>query len=291
MIGALIALLSLDMTTKLVTSGTVSQTLTVVDVSNATPIVVTTSAPHKITRPVHGVVAGVVGTDSANGTWVLTPTSTTALSLTTFSPAAGVIQSVGDAPYVSGGTIQIAFPDGSILLGRRNIAMQTAVATPRIVFVPMGSPEWSLDPYGGVIPPGTHPRSLSAETAEQALMKLQRQLATEQHLFEVHVTGCANPPDPDFGDFDATQALYQSLYGSMFNMISPARAIVKRGRWESQQDGMQSLDTRGQKWVGLVEIRQPVLDNALSFVPIGTTGNIVVNFENGASTDQQIIVT
>lgn len=290
MIGSLIALLSLDVTRKLVAAGMVAKTLTIVDATYATPIVVETSAAHGYTRPAHGVVSGVTGNEAANGLWVLTPVDTTHLTLTTFTSQGIPTNSEGDGAYVSGGEIEIAFPDGSILLGRRNIAMQTSVATPRIVFVPIGSPPWELDPYGGVIPTSAQPRSLAAETAEQKTMKLQRQLCTERQRFEVHVTGCANPPSPDFGDFDATQAIYQTLYGSMFELITPDRARVLSGEWVSQSTGIQVVDTRGQKWMGIVEIAQPVLPDPLEFVPSMTSGYLTVNFENGSSADQTVII-
>jgi hypothetical protein len=291
MIGALISLLSLDMTRKLVAVGMVASTMSVVGATNTTPVVLTTSSPHGILRPSHAVVAGIGGNAGANGLWVCTPVGPVTLSLSTFTEQGATYPSVGTGTYTNGGTVKIAFPDGSILLGRRNIALQTAVATPRIVFVPLGSPAWGLDPYGGWIPPiPTLPRVRADETAEQQTMKQQRQLATERHRFEVHVTGCASPPDPDFGDFDATQLIYQSLYGSMFDLITPDRARVLSGEWASQTPQSTSLDSRGQKWVGVVEIWQPVVDNVLSFVPSGTVGTEIVNFLNGASGDQTVIV-
>ncbi len=289
MIGALVALLSLDVTRKLVAGGRVCTTLTVVGATNATPIVIETSAAHGLIRPAHAVVADVAGNDAANGVWVLTPTDATHVSLSTYTPAGVPTLSVGDGSYVSGGTIQIAFPDGSILLGRRNVAMQMATATPRIVFVPIGSPAWELDPYGGIIPPSPIPRTLASQTTEQIAMKRSRQLCTERQRFEVHVTGCATPPDPDFGDFDVTQALYQSLYGSMFDLITPDRARVLSGNWASQSADIQTLDTRGQKWVGVVEIAQPVTDSPLSFIPSSTDGTFVINFINGSSGDATIV--
>lgn len=290
MIGALISYLSLEVTSRLLAASIVAKTLTVIGATNATPIVIQTSASHGYTRPAHGIVSSVGGNAGANGLWVMTPVDSTHLRLTTFTAQGAVSNSVGTGAYTSGGTIQVAFPDGSILLGRRNIAMQTAVATPRIVFVPIGSSAWQLDPYGGVIPPGVIPRTLASETAEQQTMILQRQLNTERQKFEVHVTGCASPPDPDFGDFDVTQAIYQTLYGVMFDLITPDRARVLSGHWESQDPNVQQLDARGQKWVGIVEIAQPVTDNPLSFVPNGTVGTITVSFENGSSGDDTIIV-
>ncbi len=290
MIGALVALLSLDMTRKLVAAGIVATTFTVTGATNATPIVLTTSAAHGIVRPVHGVVADVAGNDEANGVWVLTPTDPTHLSLSTYSRGGIPTPSVGSGSYSSGGTIQIAFPDGSILLGRRNVAMSTATATPRIVFVPTGSPAWELDPYGGVIPTSPRPRTLATQTTEQIVMKQSRQLNTERQRFEVHVTGCASPPDPDFGDFDTTQAIYQSLYGSLFDAVSPDRARVLGGSWVSQGQDIQTLDTRGQKWVGIIEIAQPVTDSPLDFIPVSTTGTFSINLVNGSSGDATVVL-
>jgi hypothetical protein len=292
MIGALISLISLDVTKKLVAAGVVFSTLSVVGASNVTPIVLTTSAPHRLVRPSHGVVAGVAGNANANGTWVLTPTGASTLRLSSYDAQGIPYAPSGSGSYTSGGTVKIAFPDGSILLGRRNMALATAVVSPRIVFVPVGSPVWELDPYGGVPMPATLPRARSSETAEQQAMMLQPQLITERSRFEVHVTGCSNPPDPDFGDFDATQSLYHMLYASMYKLISPARAKVLVGKWTSQGEDTQTtlLDSRGQKWVGVVEISQPVTESPLSFVPMSTVAEIIVSLPSAASADQTIIV-
>jgi len=292
MIGALIARISLEMTRRLVAASMIAKTLTIIGATNATPIVITTSAAHgfPIGRAIHGIISGVGGNAAANGAWILTPTSATTLSLGTYDAQGGAVASVGDGTYTSGGQIDVAFPDGQILLGRRNIAMQTAVATPRIVFVPIGSPAWTLDPYGGVIPPIAQlPRRLSDETDEQQTMKRQRQLATEQHRFEVHITGCASPPDPDFGDFDVTQSLYHTLYAVLFDLVSAPRALVLGGSWESQREDIQLLDVRGQKWVGQLEIMQPVTDSALDFLPVNTTVDMTINLSAGTTGDETTI--
>jgi hypothetical protein len=298
-IGSLVALLSLDMTRKLVGAGLVATTLAVAAVSGGSPAVVTLAAPHGLVRNAHAVVTlpGVTlnrldteGVASADTQWVCTIVDATHLSLSTWTSAGQFVPSIPSGSYSGGGTVKIAFPDGSILLGRRNVAMATAVATPRIVFVPKGSGAWGLDPYGGNPPPATVPRRRSAETAEQKFLKLQPQLATERQRFEVHVTGSATPSDPDFGDFDATQFLYQSLYVSMFNMISPDRGKIIGGSWESQGEEMQSLVTHGQKWVGVVEIAMPVVQEAVTFVNFGTSGTAVVMFTGATSADQIVIV-
>ncbi len=291
MLGPLISLLSLELTARLIQKASlVALTLTVAGATNATPIVLQTQDPHGYTRPAHGIVSGVGGNAAANGLWVLTPTDSTHFALSAFDSQGNRVQSVGSGSYSSGGQIQLAFPDGGILLGRRNIAMASAVATPRIVFVPVGSPAWTLSPYGGTPLPVTSPPRTAAQTSEQKYMLLNRQLVTERQRFEVHVTGCASPPDPDFGDFDMTQGIYQTLYGVMYDKISPDRVKVLGGKWASQEEGSTSLDVRGQRWVGIVEIEQPVVDQPLSFVPTGTVGEIDVNLANASSTDAVVLL-
>jgi hypothetical protein len=66
--------------------------------TNATPIVITTTAPHGVTDVSYGTVAGVVGNTAANGSWVVERTSATQLKLR---------GSVGNGGYVSGGTLTI----------------------------------------------------------------------------------------------------------------------------------------------------------------------------------------
>lgn len=284
MIGALVAILSLTMTSKLVAAGTVAKTMTVTNATNASPIVLTTSEPHGFARPIHAVVDQVGGNDAANGLWVLTPTGPTTLALSTFDQAGVPAPVTGSGAYTSGGRARIAFPDGSILLGWRNVNMSTAMTSPRIVFVPLGSGKWEHTKYGGVIPPATFPQLRADMTAEQQRMQLATGINVEGMRFEVHVTGCANPPDPDFGDFDVTQALYRLLYQTIFEQIGPDVATVLKGDWQKV-----GLDYRGQKWVGIIEIDQAVTDAPLAYVPAGTIATMTVNFEGASSTDAVVI--
>lgn len=68
---------------------------TVSGATNATPIVITTTAPHLLVTGQVVVVAGVLGNLAANGTWAVT-----VLSATTFS----LNGSVGSGAYTTGGT-------------------------------------------------------------------------------------------------------------------------------------------------------------------------------------------
>jgi hypothetical protein len=69
--------------------------LTVNGATNATPIVLQTTAAHGIVDVGYGTVAGVVGNLAANGTWIVERVDATHLKLR---------GSVGNGAYVSGGT-------------------------------------------------------------------------------------------------------------------------------------------------------------------------------------------
>lgn len=73
--------------------------LVITGATNATPIVLTTSAPHGVVDLTYGTVAGVVGNLGANGAWVLERTGVNTLKLR---------GAVGTGAYVSGGTLTIA---------------------------------------------------------------------------------------------------------------------------------------------------------------------------------------
>jgi hypothetical protein len=72
--------------------------LTITGGTNATPIVLTTSAPHGVAVASYGVVAGVTGLTAANGTWIVERVDATHLKLR---------GSVGNAAYTSGGTLTL----------------------------------------------------------------------------------------------------------------------------------------------------------------------------------------
>lgn len=92
---------------------------TVSDATNATPIVITTSAAHGLVDGDVVTIGSVGGNTAANGTWIVN-----ALTSTTFS----LIGSVGNSAYTSGGTVT---PKGAIMLAsdgttETNVASGTA---------------------------------------------------------------------------------------------------------------------------------------------------------------------
>ncbi len=95
-------------------------TITVTDASNASPIVITTSAPHNLVDGQTVTVSGVLGNTNANGTFTIM-----ILSPTTFQ----LVGTTGNAAYAGGGTVTNTFLPGGIVL-------------PQIaLFIPSGSTE------------------------------------------------------------------------------------------------------------------------------------------------------
>jgi hypothetical protein len=286
-----VAILSLNLTLALANAGQTFKTFPITGATATTPIQVTSPA-HGVPpgENVHGVVTGVVGETEANGLWELTVVDPNTFSLATYSAQGIPTNSVGTNAYVSGGQIAVAFPDYRILLGRRRVAMNTSVASPRIVFVPTNGRRWDFVPYGGL---GSAPRGQRG-SLEQQSEKLQPNLGTKWRTFEVHITGCATDvatgqPDPDFGDFSAVDALESALFAVMFDAITPTRFNWLAEKWPSQMVEAGSMSQRGQKSVHLVEFATPITPTPLSFVPDGTSLVFSVEPVNAASGDITVI--
>jgi hypothetical protein len=288
LIASLVTLLSLNLTANLLSAGTVAYTYPITAASVTTPIQIT-CPNHGIPpqRVAHGVVSGATGMIEANGLWEASYVDPNTLSLASYSAQGVSSPSVGANPYTGGGSFYVAFPDWQILLGRRWIAAATAVASPRVVFVPTMGRAWDLEPYGGVGGVGQLPAIRG--TAEQQAEKLLPQLATEFATFEVYVTGSAPTPDPDYGDFEATQALTQALYVVMFDAAGPSRAKVLREEWPSQSIEAGSQTQRGQQMRLIVEFQIPVVREPLKYVPVGTFIQESVTPYGGTAGDVTII--
>lgn len=297
MIAAFVSLISLNLTLSLVQDyGVIYKTLPITGATVTTPIKVT-SAAHGIPagRLIHGIVSGVSGTTEANGLWILTPVDADTFALTTLDAQGNVVESVGANAYISGGQVQWALPDGQILLGRRNKMLATMAATPRFVFIPTTGRAWSFESYGGAGPdlvPAAVPPARGS--AQQQTMKLEPQLATQFTTFEVYVNGAG--PDygdainPDYADFEATQALVHALYAQLFDAVGGVpRAKILRESWPSQAETQGSQTQRGQQWMGVLEIQQPVVKPPKQFVPTGVSATLIVEPVNPYVTDPQEI--
>ncbi len=126
-------------------SNSLSRTVTAA--TNASPIVITTSASHLFATGDTVYVSGVLGNTAANGSWVITKISATTFSLT---------GSTGSGAYTSGGTAvdvsltpQFTIPaDGDNLTGASvNVALETLADRTQFLALlsTMRSKEWTAD--------------------------------------------------------------------------------------------------------------------------------------------------
>lgn len=272
--GTLVALLSFNTVAQLVSDGVVFTTLTITAATQTTPIVITVADPPVNPlgqgRPIHAVISGVTGMTEANSTWVLTqvPNEPTQFTLTAFDAQGNVVQSVGQHAYTGGGIVQIPLPDGTFLLGRRWVERGAYPACPRFVFVPTKGKAWDLQAYQGVGQVATVPPSRGGP--EQQFQQLHRAIGQRFATFEVYVSGVANPPDPDGGDFDAVLYLTAALYGVLFDFLTPYGGHVLQEFWPSQLATAAATVQLGQQWMGVIECPLPLYDHPLQFAPVGT---------------------
>lgn len=263
----LVTLVSLDVVNSLVGAGYVTRTLPVSAISNTTPIVLTCTADHGFTWPIHVVISGATGNTAANGCWIAIPTDSTHLALYTMSPDGVQSAVAGSGSYSGGATVSLALTDGRILTGRQHVF--EASFAPRIVFVPVSS-KWG--------PKSVYNRSnvQGAPSAEQLRQNQIRSLRTETTVFETHVWGVASPPDPEGGDFDATQILYHQLVRSL-HLLAPGNYNITDGIFADQQASGSQLIRAGHEFVFEVTFDTPVLDRLLPYAPPGTVPGPIVD--------------
>lgn len=169
-----------------VTEG-VSQ-LPISNATNATPIVITTTAPHELIGGDFVTIAGVMGNTNANGTWSITVLTSTTFSLDT---------SVGNAAYTVGGTVdggdlgqvnQViqtrVVPDGTaayitesalafpVTIAATVVVPQADAATYRAALVPALTQYLKAQPIGGNVPPGGSGGTIPISAVEGVLSQI-----------------------------------------------------------------------------------------------------------------------
>jgi hypothetical protein len=215
MIRNIISWLSQHVCKDLITAGLVASTLTISNATNATPIVVTTTTPHLLTRDATVYISGVTGNTAANDFWTVTPIDASSFSLQ---------NSVGNGDYVSGGTAQTALIGGRILLGRRWV--QQNQAPPRIVAIPLDADGLPRDQYAMA--------DANALTQPQRDALLSPSVSTVHNGFEIQVWGAWSPPDKDY-DFDATERLRDQVIRSC-DALFRGNFFWGKGKWIDQQE-------------------------------------------------------
>lgn len=288
MIAPFVSLLSLALTQVLVPLGGTVGSFAITGATTTTPIAITCPAHGvPLARVVHAVVSGVGGMPETNGPWILTPTDPDTFTLSGLTPQGVSYHSVGVGTYSGGGTARYVFPDYQVLLGRRSLKYTSAVATPRIVFIPRAGRAWDFVSSGGQ---GAAPFQKRG-TAEQQSQKQNPQLATRFPTFDVHITNAANPPSPDFGDFEAAESLLDTFYSVLYDLTGGVpRCRVLGEAWPSQTVDAGSDTQRGQKVVLTLELQHGVVrPTLLGYVPNPVTLVETIEPANAGSADAIII--
>jgi len=112
----------------------------------------------------------------------------------------------------------------------------------------------------------------------------QRQLYTEVLRFNVHVWGAADPPDPEYGDFDATRLLYATFIQAV-HLITVGAYLLQPSPWPDQRTNQTQVDKLGTQMVLGMTVDLPVLDNDLSFVLSGTAAQVTLNYSGASPVD------
>jgi len=169
--------------------------------------------------------------------------------------------------------------DGKILIGQQHI--QEYSSPPKIVMVPKGSTFYERDFY-------SRSQVEGYPSAEILLQWAQRAIHQDWVRFDVHCWGVADPPDPEGGDFDATQVLYQAVIQSLHRLALGSYKLGP-GTWVDQNENVAQLQKLGHWFMFSVELFTPVLDQLLSYVPSGTIGSATVEY-TGASTEGIVVI-
>lgn len=254
--------------------------LTISGATNATPIVLTTTAPHGRLSGDAMRVAGVLGNLAANDTWQIE-----VLSSTTFS----LKDSVGNGAYSGGGTAQYrgrvsglvellsrelvarlvarGLPAltadeqggaGAIRLGQQYVGEHSA--PPRVVFVPEGSEVMvgGDNAHGGVATSSVNNPRPGPERLRQVA---QPAVLVDAERFRIHVWGqdSASDPIPE-DDFDATLELYHAVLATLKGSAIGSFKIEK-GAWTQAKAKAAQIVRAGMEIVFAVTIRMPVLED------------------------------
>lgn len=274
-------LLSLHATTQLVHADWVAQwgapgttSLTIVDATNTSPIVVTTLTDHgfRPTTIAHVVIRGVEGNTAANNldespaqqsstsgmncAWYAVSTGARTFALYSLDRTGALVASTGNGAYTSGGTASKAFLDGLMLLGRRWI--YAASFPPRVVLIPTSSAFDSKATANPVI-----------DAAERQRMRAARSLRTDVKRFEVHVWGVgqmgAPTRDPDT-DYTATEVLYEQVIRSA-HLLGAGIYDLDAGQWADDAEGETQVQKAGHEYVFGLSFQSPITDRALEQAP------------------------
>jgi hypothetical protein len=297
----LVSLISLDVVAGLVaqgaratwspgaTAGAAVTQLSILDVTCASPMVVTCAAG-SFSRwradaaadvGLHVVIAGVKGCTAANKqdptdlrceAWEAKVLDDARLELHDLDPATGArFASVGNAAYISGGTVSFALVPGRIRLGEEFIAEQSSA--PRVVFVPRGfsfSPRQTTD--------------ARIDAREGRRLRADRAIWSERQRFDVHCWGAGSRPERHFTE---TQRIARQVVRS-----AQARASgvyePSDGQWADQGLDHAQLLKSGRYCVFGLSFSMPITDNEKGFAPpdVSALTTTALEASDGITTEQ-----
>ena len=236
--------------------------------TNTSPIVLTldTNCGFPEGSHIHTVVAGVGGNTAANGTVIAKVLTQTTLALYT-NQQARYAPIAGSGAYTGGGTWQTAFPDGRILLGAENVNNETS--PPHIVFVPTDSRfDMKPTPSAGVGPNGTLAAQLSNAWTWTDAKRFGVEVWAAQYINGVLAS-----------DFDQDWAFLENTRDILIQQISLLMMGAFRlnpGKWSESKPRDAKYDIVGRRFEFTLDIMSPVLPTAVSLVPPGTSGRLIV---------------
>jgi hypothetical protein len=130
----------------------------------------------------------------------------------------------------------LALTFGGVLMSRAHV--YEGGAPNRIVMIPTTSDFGAKDVSSASNVQGYPSAEIQTEWSSHTV-------GTEFPTFLCQCWGQANPPDPDFGDYDVTQALYQTVMLSARALVSGSRVSFTRGVWINQKPDGGQLDVAG----------------------------------------------
>lgn len=302
-------LLSLDVTAGLVksgrraawkqpatTGGAATYTLSILDASNTSPIVLTIPANSLATsdmtqgvRPgqlLHVVVAGVEGNTAANNldaknqrneAWIARVVDATHLALYSLSRVNGsLVASTGNGAYTTGGTVSKGLLAGSILLGQEHIKENESA--PRIVMVPS---RISYEP--ATAQTGYTVAALSDD--EPGRQRLSMTTRTVIWWYRVHIWGAAlaSVAEPTKRSFGTCAALHEQVLRSAHDLFNVC-VRVGSGAWIDQEPGSPQRVNIGHELGFELGFACPVPREAAQFAPtdIDVISTLSISINGGA---------
>ncbi len=149
--------------------------------------------------------------------------------------------------------------DGGVLLGAEFV--DDTRAPNSIVFVPVRT---QFGPPLAVSAGGN-----SAPTNGTPFRTRARPRHSRAPVVEVHVWGAATPTNPR-DDYDVTEYLAETVVRCAYLLASLANTRPGQGTWVDQRDTSGQKSKLGHYFVFELELRGPVVDQPVNFVPPGT---------------------